>query len=189
MEEFELEPGEEIIRTVRKHFFVLFFKLAPFVVLALLPFVLFGVLNIVASYSPLLGIAGGQGFSVSSAPVRFILGIYWLLLWMSLFTTLTKFFLTQWIITNTRIVDIRQYRFFSRVVSSFLLIRVQDITTEVNGLFGTLVGFGSLNVETAGRAETFLMYGVQNPEGVRDLIMAEVAALHADGLGSVTGGV
>ncbi len=189
MEEFELEPGEEVIRTVRQHSFVLFFKLVPFAVLAILPFFIFGVLNVLVSYSPILGLPGGSSFSLASAPVRFVLGIWWLLLWMSTFTILTKFFLTQWVITNTRIVDIRQYGFFNRSVSSFLLIRVQDVTTEVAGLFGTLVGFGSLNVETAGRDEKFVMYGVRDPENVRDLIMNEVAALHADGSTPLTGGL
>lgn len=189
MEEFELEPGEEIIRTVRQHSFVLFFKIVPYVVLAVVPFVIFAVLNVLLSFAPGLALPGGLSFTTASSGVRFFLGLWWLILWMSLFTTLTKFFLTQWVITSTRIVDIRQYAFFNRSVSSFLLIRVQDITTEVSGLFGTLVGFGSLNVETAGRDERFVMYGVSGPENVRDLIMGQVATLHADGSTPLSGGL
>jgi hypothetical protein len=58
---------------------------------------------------------------------------------------------------------------------------VQDVTTSVNGLFATVFGYGALDVETAGKDERFGMYGIQNPEHIRDLIMREVAALHADG--------
>ncbi len=85
----------------------------------------------------------------------------------------------MWIITNTRIVDIRQYGFFSRKVSSFLLSRVQDVTTDVEGFIETIFGFGTLNVETAGREELFQMRGIKKPTELRDLIMREVAVLAA----------
>jgi uncharacterized membrane protein YdbT with pleckstrin-like domain len=91
----------------------------------------------------------------------------------------------MWVITSQRIVDISQDSLFGRQVSSFLLSRVQDITTDVQGLFPTLIGYGTLNVETAGRLEKFSMDGVAHPEGVRDLIMREIADLqNTDSLGT-----
>lgn len=185
MEEFELEPGEKIIRTVRQHWFLLAIRFIPFILLALLP------LLIPPMYGLLVSGVGTGGADVAALAInfnnpllRFGLGIWWLLLWMASFTMLTKFFLTQWVITTSRIVDITQESLFDRRVSSFLLARVQDITTNVEGFFATLIGYGNLNVETAGRMEKFSMEGIAQPEAIRDLIMREIADLqNHDSLG------
>ena len=177
MEEFELEPGEHIILMVRQHLIVLFLKLLPFAFLAILPF-------IIAPFFSMFERAATGVTAVTgdlSASFRFFIGIWWLFLWMAVFQIITKYFLTSWVITSHRIVDIEQIGFFQRKVSSFLLIRVQDVTTDVHGILATLLGFGDIHVETAGSHEKFKMPGVHSPENLRDLIMGEVAALHAEG--------
>ncbi|HEY0010780.1 MAG TPA: PH domain-containing protein [Candidatus Paceibacterota bacterium] len=176
MEEFELEPGEHIITQVRQHLFVLFLRLVPYLLLALAPFVLAPVFTALMS----TGAADSLPLAETSSSARFFLGLWWLFLWMAIFHIVTKYFLTVWVITSHRIVDIKQIGFFRRRVSSFLLIRVQDVTTDVHGIFATLIGFGNINVETAGSHDTFCMRGIRFPEFIRDLIMREVAALHAD---------
>jgi len=186
MEEFELEPGEKIIRTVRQHIFLLAIRFIPFILLALLPLI------IPPIYGALVSHAGPGGADVAALSINFNnplmhfgLGIWWLILWMAAFTMLTKFFLTQWVITTSRIVDITQESLFNRRVSSFLLARVQDITTDVEGFFPTLIGYGALNVETAGSMEKFCMQGIAHPEATRDLIMREIADLqNHDSLGT-----
>lgn len=177
MEEFELEPGEMVITQVRQHGFVLFLRLLPFALLALIPL-------IVAPFLDLFRAATAGSAALAFAPlaphVRFFLGLWWLFLWMGAFSVITKYFLTVWVITSHRIVDIEQLTFFSRKVSSFLLVRVQDVTTDVHGVLATLIGFGDINVETAGALEKFCMRGIRQPEHIRDLVMREVAKLHAD---------
>src|SRR6266481_2875834 len=130
MEEFELEPGETITRTVHQHPFLIVLRFVPYLVLALLPLLIVPVFN------------QTTGMLLPAAMERFILGVYWLFVWLAAFRMTTRFFLTLWIITSHRIVDITQYAFFDRRVSSFLLSRVQDITTNVEGLFPTLIGYG-----------------------------------------------
>lgn len=177
MEEFELEPGEEIIATVRQHPFVLALRLLPLLVLAFLPSLLGGFFSAFASLAPEAG-GLGKGFDLPSSLDRFLTGFWLLLLWTSAFSIVTRYYLTQWVITNIRIVDIKQVTFFSRAVSSFFLIRVQDITTDVSGLIATLVGFGRLDVETAGSSDRFSMDNISDPAQVRDVIMSQVAQLH-----------
>src|SRR3989338_3326205 len=172
MEEFELEPGEYIILQIRQHVFVLFLKLVPFIILAAAPFI------VAPFFSMFEGISSVAGDL--SSTFRFFIGIWWLFIWMAVFQIVTKYFLTSWIITSHRIVDTYQKAFFRRKVSSFLLVRVQDITTNVHGMLTTLIGFGDINVETAGSMEEFCMKGVRSPEYLRDLIMREVAVLHQD---------
>lgn len=175
MEEFELEPGEHIITMVRQHLIVLFLKLLPYAFLAILPFIIAPFFAMFERAADVSAVAGDL-----SAPFRFFVGLWWIFLWMAAFQLITKYFLTSWVITSHRIVDIEQLGFFGRKVSSFLLIRVQDVTTDVHGILPTLLGFGDIHVETAGSHEKFKMRGVHSPEHLRDLIMGEVAALHAD---------
>jgi hypothetical protein len=179
MEEFELEPGEEIITTVRQHPLVLLGKIIPALLFTFLPFLILGIFGYVFAHTSTAANIFAPTLSITNGTVRFFLGLYWLFIWMSLFTKLTDYFLTVWIITTTRIVEIHQFGYFRRTVSSFLLIHVQDITTEIDGVFGTIFGFGKLNVETAGNSEKFVMYGLRGPDNVRDTIMREIALLHA----------
>lgn len=175
MEEFELEPGEHVVLNVRTHPFVLAMQLLPFGLFLFLPTLIGSFLTYIAHVS------GGAAFviDIPAHTDRFLSGVWYLILWVGAFSVLTRYQLTVWVITNIRIVDIRQYSFFNREVSSFLLVRVQDITTEVSGIIGTLVGFGRLSVETAGKDEDFRMEGISVPEQVRDVIMSQVAQLHS----------
>jgi len=180
MEEFDLEPGEEIITSVRQHLLVLFFKLIPLLLLAFAPLLLLGIfsLNIFSGAEFQTTRTAISNFQILSDSFPLFYGAYLIFIWMAIFTVLTRYHLTVWIITSTRIVDIQQSGFFTRKVSSFLLLRVQDVTTDVSGIFATFFGYGDLHVETAGRDENFNMHGIKDPVGVRDIIMREIALLH-----------
>lgn len=186
MEEFELEPGEQVIKRVRKHVFIIVIELIGYAFFAWLPSLIPAFLSAGATASPALTTLA-LNFSLENPWVRLTLGLWWLFVWIAAFSAFTRYILTQWIITTTRIVDIHQFGFFNRQVSSFLLNRVQDVTTDVDGFFSTILGFGTLNVETAGRDEKFNMTNIAHPADLRDLIMREVAALHADGAPISTG--
>ncbi len=187
MNEFELEPGETIGLSVRSHWIVLLSRLFPSILLAFVPFLFPVLISSAARMNPQTGSALLTGLSAASPWLTLLLAFWWLFIWMSIVATLTRYYLTIWIITTTRIVDIRQYGFFSRQVSSFLLSRIQDVTSDVDGFFETMFGFGKLNVETAGREEKFQMSGIQHPVEIRDLIMREIAALHKTEGSSETG--
>ncbi|MBU0749950.1 PH domain-containing protein [Patescibacteria group bacterium] len=181
--EFHLEFGEHITASVRKHWFVFVLELIPFALLAILPsafpYVLDAFRNLTAVYSEGSAVAALTQFNMDSPWLRFLHGMWLLLIWCGAFNTFTRYYLNMWIITSTRIVYIHQYGFFSREVSSFLLNHVQDVTTEVYGLFATVLGYGRLNVETAGdSSKTFHMDGIPDPTRYRDLIMKEIANLH-----------
>lgn len=181
MAEFALEPGEKVIRSVRKHWFVFVCELLPFAVMAWIPVYLPGFFAAVVATAPN---AGELMTSISFANpwMRLLYGFWWLVLWILAFNIFTQYFLNMWVITSNRIVYIYQHGFFSREVSSFLLIRVQDVTTETHGLFATLLGYGNLIVQTASEnSQNFRMTGIPHPSDLRDLIMKQVADLHDDG--------
>lgn len=180
MEEFQLEQGERVIRTVRKHWFALLLSLLPYALLAFLPTLLISFLTGMTAANPgtvpLL-----QSLTPANPWFRLFLGLWWLSLWIGAFTSFTQYYLNHWVITTLRIVRIRQHGFFAREVASFHLIRVQDVTTEVNGIFADLLGYGHVRVQTAGTAsKNFVMDGIDDPQGMRDLIMSEIAAQYRE---------
>jgi uncharacterized membrane protein YdbT with pleckstrin-like domain len=178
MEEFPLDAGERVTRTVRKHWFVLVVSLVPYALLAWLPAVL---PQFLAGIVPLHPETAAFLLALTSENrwFRLFLGLWWLTLWIAAFNAFTQYYLNHWVITTARIVRIRQKGFFNREVSSFLLAKVQDVSTTVDGILADLLGFGSVRVETAGDASRhFVMDGIENPTGMRDLIMSQIAALH-----------
>ncbi len=178
MTEFELEQGESITRSVRKHGFVHFIEVLPFFLLAILPLFIPGLLAFLAAGNPAVLQTFTNALTLQNPWTRLVLGLWWLVLWIAAFNTFTSYYLNQWIITTHRIIEINQHGFFSRQVSSLLLNRVQDVTTEIHGFFPTLIGYGTLVVQSAGAHEYFDMHGIPHPQELRDLIMREIAALH-----------
>ena len=178
MEEFELEPGERVTLSVRKHWIVFALELIPYAILAVVPLCIPTVIDFITQLQPAGAAALSHTASFDSPWAHFALGLWWFFLWIGAFNVFTRYFLDVWVITSERIVDIHQFGFFRRQVSSFLLAHIQDVTTSVNGVLPTLFGFGTIHVETAGHEELFLMRGIRDPQGLRDLIMREIAALH-----------
>jgi hypothetical protein len=169
MKEFDLEPGEEVIRSVRKHWFLFLAELLPYAIIAALPFALPNLLSLVPAFDPY------APFLTYTTPLaRVALGIWLLVTWTGAWGTFTKYFLNAWILTNQRIVEIKQRQFFSREVSSLFLSRVQDVTTEVIGIVPSLLGIGDIKVQTAAEEEEFMMHGIPHPEEMRDLILKYV---------------
>ena len=180
MKEFALDPGEEIILMARKHWLVFLGVLLPYIFLALLPLLLPAIFETFSAHYPQLEVAI-DAIPMRGPIIQGMLGIWWLILWIGAFNSFVSYFLNVWIITSARIVQIEQTGFFNRQVSSFLLGRVQDITTDIHGILADLFRYGTVRVETAGTAShLFSMEGVADPVAMRDLIMKEIALLHKE---------
>lgn len=170
MKEFELEPGEHVVIEARKHWFLFLGELLPYAILAVIPFALPKLLMLappVAQYAAY--------FDYHSVLGRAGLGIWLLITWTSAWGAFTRYFLNAWVLTNTRIVDIKQRRYFSRQVSSLFLSRVQDVTTNVTGVIPSLLGLGDIKVQSAAEDVEFVMHGIPRPEQMRDIILKYVS--------------
>lgn len=170
MKEFELEPGEHVVRQMRKHWFVFLAELLPYAILAVLPLAIPAFMRVAG---PLAQYA--DAIVWSDPVVRVVLGAWWLMIWVAAFNTFTRYFLNLWVLTNERIVDIKQRGFFNREVSSLLLNRVQDVTIDTEGLMPSLLDFGDIHVQSAGASERFVMRGIPLPMQMRDLILKYVS--------------
>lgn len=170
--------GEHVVINVRKHPLILVGRLVPIAILDYLPYLLPGVGAYLMTMSPESVIDFALLFSFENPWFQFIVGIYWLFLWMAAFGVFTNHYLDQWVVTNERIIEIDQKGFWNRSVSSLFLNRVQNVETDLEGFFNTIFGFGTVSVESAGaEVNRIKMHGLGNPEHVRDVILREHAKM------------
>ncbi len=157
------QEGEEIIKIIRRDFFILVKKIVLFLLLNLLPLIFFYLASLnfptmlVGDISPPLLILGAS--------------IYYLFMWLLFFFSFVDYYLDVWIVTNKRIIDIEQRGLFSRVISEQKLYRVQDVTSETHGFFPTIFAYGSVLIQTAGEKERFHFKQIPDPDKVRDVII------------------
>lgn len=172
MREFELEPGEHLVKEVRKHWLLFFADLVPFAILVIVPL---AIPNALRSAVALERFA--DYFNYSTPLARVVLASWWLLVWGAAFNSFTKYFLNAWILTNQRVVEIKQFSFFDREVSSLFLNRIEDVTTDTSGVVDSLLDIGDINAQTAGTVDRFTMRGIPHPAQLRD-IMLRYQSLH-----------
>ncbi|MFA6502734.1 MAG: PH domain-containing protein [Candidatus Paceibacterota bacterium] len=170
MKEFELEPGESVVMEARKHWLLFVLELLPYAILAVIPFALPKILVLAP---PVARFA--DYFNYHSVLGRAGLGVWLLLTWTGAWNAFTRYFLNAWVLTNKRIVNIKQRGYFRREVSSLFLSRVQDVTTDVEGVLASLLNIGDIKVQTAGEDVEFVMWGIPRPEQMRDIILRYVS--------------
>ena len=169
----DLYEGEQIVRVVRKHWFVYLIELLSVALLAVLPLALYFIVYPFLAASPLAGeVSFAQIFDRLGSP-GFLYAIWLLLVWHVAVLIWTNYYLDIWIITNQRIIDIEQLSLFNRRISAFRLDMLQDITIQVPGLIATIIKFGNIRVQTAGEDRHFVMSGITDPESVKAIIMRE----------------
>lgn len=156
------QEGEEIYLVVREHWFHLLLKLLVWVFFAaaLVMFDLFA-----QAYLP--GLFEGRFGQVT----RLFSQIYTLFLVLSLFLIYIFYYLNIQVITNIRVVDIDQEGLFSHTVSELHIDKIEDATSQTNGIFGTIFNYGDVYVQTAGTVERFEFRDVPNPAQIEKLIL------------------
>jgi len=161
-------PDEKIIKIIRKDTFILFVSFVLGIFLIGLPALAgYATLNIYPNllldeiFYPLILMA------VSG---------YILFIWLFGFFTFIDYYLDIWIITNKRIIDVRQEGFFSRTVSELKIAKIQDVTSELKGFFQFIFRYGDVHVQTAAEKQRFNFMQIPKPEQVRDIIIKLVEA-------------
>lgn len=179
MVDLKLQSGEHILISLRKHPLIVIGQLIPFALLDYLPYLIPKFTTYIQSMNPSTVVPYLTGLTFGTPWFDFVVGIYWLFVWMGAFTIFTNYFLDQWIVTNERIININQIDFWNREISSLFLSRIQNVETEIDGFFHTLFGFGTVSVESAGaEVGRMRMNGLARPNHVRDLILHEIAKFH-----------
>ncbi len=165
--QIELQHGETVLAVLRKHWVLFAIEVGALVILFLVPFMLSALpFNI-----PLL----------SSGSATFFGAIWMLFLLMRGFISWTNYYLDIWIVTNMRLVDIEQIALFNRTASTLELEHIEDITVKIEGFLPSMIGFGTVSVQTAAHIQEFLINNIRNPEEAKQIIYnAQRQAKHDD---------
>jgi hypothetical protein len=158
-----LEEGEYMVEKVRKHWIV---YVQDFFLHA------FGCLIFIISayYLASKGSFGGV-LQVETSYGAMILIMFVLIFWTSFFYAWTKDYFDVWYVTNEHIIAINQRELFAREESFMELTRIQDVSFEREGFFGTLMDFGRLKVQSAGIEQEFIIENVAHVEDKAHRIM------------------
>lgn len=156
------QDDEKIFIVVRQHWVVLFKKIIVWFIfaVALVAFRRFGL-----AYLP--GLFQGQ-FGVVT---QLFLQIYTLFLILSLFLIWLIYYLNVQIISDRRIVDIDQVGLFFHEVSELHISNIEDVTSDISGIFGTLFNYGDVFVQTAGNTERFEFSDVPHPGSINKILL------------------
>ncbi|MEK7638353.1 MAG: PH domain-containing protein [Patescibacteria group bacterium] len=162
-----MEEGEEIVAKVHRHWLFIVTRLIALALMLAVPLA-------VAALLGMLGIVLFAGAG-SFAPVT-LWALWGLVLWVMFWQFWTTYYMDIWVVTSRRIIDIDYQRLFDRNIAIVRLERVQDVTTHVKGIVGTLLRYGSVVVQTAGSEKEFVIDQIANPEALRDVISKQVGA-------------
>jgi membrane protein YdbS with pleckstrin-like domain len=94
--------------------------------------------------------------------------IFYLSILLFFYTEFTVFYLDVSIVTNDRIIEMEQLSLFSRTTSELELFRIQDITSEVDGIFASLFHYGNVRVTTASENTQIVFFDIPHPEKIRE---------------------
>jgi len=163
----QLIPGvkdyEKIICLVRRDRLTFLPKILLFLILLIIPWGINLFANVIWP-----GIFEGP----VGQPVGILaLSIFYLFNLVLFFTNFIDYFLDVWIVTNERIVDIRQEGLFARIVAETRFYRVQDVTAEIKGFFPTIFHYGNVHIQTAGETGRFVFAQIPKPYKMAQKIM------------------
>lgn len=156
------QEDEKIYVVIRQHWMVLFKKILVWVLLAsaLVLFKRFG-----QTWAPGI-LEGGMG-----RITNLFMEVYTLFLILSLYLIWVLYYLNVQIITDRRLVDIDQVGLFFHEVSELHIENIEDVTSDVSGVLGTVFNYGDVYVQTAASIERFEFSDVPNPAGINKLIL------------------
>jgi membrane protein YdbS with pleckstrin-like domain len=157
------KPYEHVEYVLRRHPITFVPKIIVFLILFFAPFALYSPLQ--TTFPNLL-----------SGPVSFplivlFISIYLLTILLFFYTMFTTFYLDVSVITNDRIVDIEQLGLFANSTGELDLFRIQDVTSEVKGIFATLFDYGTVFITTASNNSNIILHNIHHPNNIRNALI------------------
>lgn len=94
-----------------------------------------------------------------------------LLIWIAIYIGWVDYYLDVWMVTNERVVEIKQNALFNRQISELDLGMVEDVSAKVVGFWGTFLNYGTIFVQTAGTTEMFEFLRIPEPYEVQKIVL------------------
>ncbi len=157
------QSNENVLMVIRKHVIVYLRLVLFFFLITIFPLIAFVYFwsNIFPSVSSDITTLAYLGASIYFLYSLIFLIIFWIDEAFDLF-----------ILTDQRLIDITQVSFFKRKIATTPLAQIQDTTSDVYGVFGTILNYGDINIKTAaGDASDFSMEHVSDPAMVSRKIL------------------
>lgn len=143
-------PGEEVVLVFRQHPVVLRRPL------------IYGMLAILAGLGPLIiWPLSNTALKITLITPLLVL-LYWFYHWLG-------WYYSVYIVTDQRLIDIKQKGFFNRKVSEVGFDKVQSINYHIKGLQAALLKFGDITVQTY--TEPWILDTIHHPEEVHSQMM------------------
>ena len=158
------QPDEHIVIVLHRHWFIFARHVAVLFLLAGAPLAVGAIWSRIANFQFTNG-------SLSYALVIMAGALFYLFLWILIYGYWLDYYLDVFIITDKRIVDIEQAGLFGRTVAEERLYRIQDVTSDAQGIMATTLRYGNVYVQTAGKTERFIFEQVAHPENVARTIL------------------
>ena len=185
LEKIQLEPGEDMLETVRRHWFVIVTQLVWIAIIMVVPFAGFAILAFVPEATTIF-----EAHTEYQAAITFGFACWFLFTLLIGFHIWTHYFLDVLLITDHRVVVLDQRAFFNRKISSFRLERLQDIEVTIEGIIPTFLDYGTLHAQTASASETdFVLYELPRPRELQARIQAAMDRRMAELRQGTTDGV
>ena len=157
----KVEYDEKILTIKRRHFFVLWRKVAPLIGIGL-----FGLAILIATpwieYPEIVPDKAIPAFAIT-----FVLIVFWNIG----FHIYADYYLDSWIITDRRTIHTELKSLFSREQSSVKHNRIQDMTVMVNGFIPTMLRYGDLKIQTAGGFRFFTFEEIPEPYETKEYLV------------------
>ncbi|MEK7570316.1 MAG: PH domain-containing protein [Patescibacteria group bacterium] len=157
-------PGEQVVLLLHRHGFVAARIILLYVFLGVVPAAAWLLLG---SYTNAIADPATAGY----AALVLLFASYFLVWGLLFFVSWLNYYLDVWIVTNERIINIKQVQLFHRIVSEQKLYRVQDVTWEMQGVLGNMFKFGNVIIQTAAEQSKFTFEHIPDPEAVAKTVM------------------
>jgi hypothetical protein len=161
-----LDKDEHVIHEIRRPRVLILVNMATMVLLAFLPLLLY----------PRIVNGLYRAFEIHGSIQLFFLFLYcvWLLLlWMIFFAWWIDYYLTVWILTDSRIFCIRRTGLVTRVMTSYRLEDIAEANVIYPNVFSRSCGIGNLAIHSFPKDSLIaeeIFTGAFEPEKARDLI-------------------
>lgn len=141
------KPDEHVLMFLRRHWIAVVKIILLTIGLSAMPPVAYIGLN---SFT--------QVFSgeIYKALFTLLISSFYLFVVLFAFSNFVDYYLDIWIITNQRVVNIEQKGLFSREIAEKDLGQMQDIMSDVDGFWPTVLNYGNIHIQTAGNKERFI---------------------------------
>jgi len=169
-----MHHDEHVVLFRRQHWVILARKLARYIFLAIVPFVVFELLRLAG-----IGLTIDLGTASGAIAILTVSTIF-LILWLMFFHDWLDYFLDAFILTNERIVRIEQKGFFDRTVADIRLDKIQDVSVEIKGLLATFLKFGTIFLQSAGERDLFSFQNMPHPELIKAQILTYTSKTPAE---------